>query len=61
MVRPLKSMNTLEIPLKIIDISSFDTETGDNLLEAAKNNGFMFITGHGFTKKEVDDFFTLVC
>ncbi len=54
-------MSTPENPLKIIDISSFDTETANDLLDAAKNNGFMFITGHGFTKKEIESYFALVC
>lgn len=41
-------------PLKIIDISSLDGKTGDEMVQAAGSQGFLFIEGHHFTQEEVD-------
>lgn len=48
-----------ENPLKIVDISTVNQSTADELLEAATTQGFLFVEGHGFTQQEVDDLFEL--
>ncbi|SCU79644.1 LADA_0B02168g1_1 [Lachancea dasiensis] len=52
-------------PLKIIDISQPTKTISSSLLEAAQQQGFLFVDGHNFTQDEVDalfqvsqDFFT---
>ena len=44
-------------PLKIIDMSVDPEKAGDELLEAAKSQGFLFIEGHGLSQTEVDALF----
>lgn len=46
-------------PLKVIDISKPQEEISESLLEAARNQGFLFIDGHDFSKEEVDSLFDL--
>lgn len=51
---------TDSIGIPIVDISEFNQETADALLEAASTMGFVMIEGSGFSKQEVDDAFDLV-
>ena len=44
-------------PLKIVDVTSVDHETAEEMLEAATSQGFLFIEGHDFTQEEVDMLF----
>ena len=46
-------------PLKIVDITTVDVLTGDELLDAATKQGFLFVEGHGFTQGEVDKLFAV--
>lgn len=49
---------TVGIP--VVDITNFDQATADALVEAASTMGFVMIEGSGFSKKEVQDAFSLV-
>lgn len=44
-------------PLKIVDISEINKKCGEELVDAASTQGFLFVKGHGFTAKEVDALF----
>lgn len=44
-------------PLKIVDISSINDITAEDLLDAATSQGFLFVEGHGFSEKEVKELF----
>lgn len=44
-------------PLKIIDISTVDDKTAEEMVGAAGSQGFLFIEGHTFTQEEVDALF----
>ncbi|KAK6205126.1 uncharacterized protein RJT21DRAFT_117597 [Scheffersomyces amazonensis] len=48
-----------ENPLKIVDISTVNQSTADELLDAATTQGFLFVEGHGFSQEEVDTVFQL--
>lgn len=45
--------------LQVVDISTIDKQTGDTLLSAASNQGFLFIKGHNFTNAEIELIFSL--
>ena len=45
-------------PLQVVDISTLDAETGKNLLNAASSQGFLFVEGHGFLDREINELFT---
>lgn len=45
--------------LKVVDISEPIESISDTLLEAAREQGFLFVEGHDFTQEEVDILFTL--
>lgn len=53
----MTSENVVGIP--VVDISTFNQETADALVEAASTMGFVMIEGSGFTKAEVDSAFEL--
>ncbi|GMM36401.1 hypothetical protein DASC09_037260 [Saccharomycopsis crataegensis] len=45
-----------ENPLKVIDLKNPDKQQiVDDLLEAAQTQGFLFIDGHDFSQKEIDE------
>lgn len=46
-------------PLQIVDVSTINSGTADEMFKAASSQGFVFVEGHGFTKKEVKDLFDL--
>ncbi|CDO93024.1 unnamed protein product [Kluyveromyces dobzhanskii CBS 2104] len=46
-------------PLQIIDISQPEQATATKLLDAAREQGFLFVDGHDFTQEEVDLLFEL--
>lgn len=51
---------TVSAGIPIVDISEFNQETADKLVEAASTMGFVMIEGSGFSQKEVDEAFALV-
>ncbi|EMG48433.1 hypothetical protein SBY92_003321 [Candida maltosa Xu316] len=46
-------------PLKVINISQSTPTIAKELLDAATSQGFLFLEGHDFTQKEVDQLFDL--
>lgn len=46
-------------PLKVIDISKPEDTVIEDLLDAAVNQGFLFVDGHDFQQAEVDTLFDL--
>ncbi|ODQ80638.1 hypothetical protein BABINDRAFT_47743 [Babjeviella inositovora NRRL Y-12698] len=46
-------------PLQIVDISTVNQATADDLFHAAASQGFLFVEGHNFSQKEVDVLFQL--
>lgn len=47
---------TSENPLKVIDLKNPDkSQIVEDLLDAARNQGFLFIDGHDFSKEEIDN------
>lgn len=46
-------------PLQIVDVSTINESTAEELLNAATSQGFLFIEGHGFSESEVEDLFRL--
>lgn len=45
--------------LQIVDVSKIDLKTGEEIFQAANSQGFLFIEGHNFTQKDVDDLFEI--
>lgn len=52
-------MTATENPLKIVDVSTVDQSTADQILEGFATQGFLFVDGHDFTQEEVDHYFEL--
>ncbi|KAL6946632.1 hypothetical protein ACO0RG_000791 [Hanseniaspora osmophila] len=50
---------TQENPLKVIDISLPQEEIIQDLLVASRDQGFLFIDGHGIPQKDVDNLFQI--
>ncbi|KAK6455002.1 uncharacterized protein RJT20DRAFT_97620 [Scheffersomyces xylosifermentans] len=46
-------------PLQIVDITTVNQETADQLFGAARTQGFLFLEGHEFTQEEIDSVFDL--
>ena len=46
--------------LPVIDVSKIDSQTGDQILEAASKWGFLYIRNHGFTVEFLERIFDLV-
>ncbi|CCH43516.1 1-aminocyclopropane-1-carboxylate oxidase 3 [Wickerhamomyces ciferrii] len=46
-------------PLKVVDVSSLDQSTADDVLQGFSEQGFLFVDGHDFTQDEVDQLFKL--
>ncbi|SCU91508.1 LAME_0E12794g1_1 [Lachancea meyersii CBS 8951] len=46
-------------PLKVVDISQPTASISGPLLEAARQQGFLFVDGHDFSQEEVDALFAL--
>ncbi|ABN66443.1 predicted protein [Scheffersomyces stipitis CBS 6054] len=46
-------------PLKIVDITSVDKSTAEELYDAATSQGFLFVEGHEFSQEEIDTVFQL--
>lgn len=52
---------TVSPGIPVVDITDFNQQTADALVEAASTMGFVMIEGAGFSQKEVDEAFALVC
>lgn len=52
---------TKDSVLQVVDISKDDLETAEQLVKAASTLGFVMVEGSGFSQKEVDRAFELVC
>ncbi|GAV54807.1 hypothetical protein ZYGR_0AS01300 [Zygosaccharomyces rouxii] len=59
MQQKLNSPNIPRMKLSVIDVSKPEKQTLQPLLEAATQQGFLLIDGHGFTQSEVDELFTI--
>lgn len=47
--------------LQVVDISKDDLATAEQLVKAASTLGFVMVEGSGFSRKDVDRVFELVC